>query len=160
MPVIIQLCIPIGLIALAMLTGTIIERRHFKSISRREEALCHIALLNVKELPVDNPVEQAMFVSGSVVISIDYFKRFLAGLRNIVGGEVHSYESILDRGRREAVLRMKEQFPQADLIVNFRIETSSISKGSSSRRKNALGSAEVYAYGTAVKFAGIKSENS
>jgi len=156
MQALIQLSIPIGLILLAMLTGTIIERRHFRSISLREEALHHIALLNCKELPVDNPVEQAMLVSGSIVVSVDYFKRFLAGLRNIVGGEVHSYESLLDRGRREAILRMKEQFPQADLIVNFRIETSSISKG----KKNALGSAEVYAYGTAVRFAGIRNENS
>jgi len=57
--------------------------------------------------------------------------------------------SLLDRGRREAILRMKEQFPDADLIVNFRMATSSISKG----RKNAIGSTEVHAYGTAIKFA-------
>jgi uncharacterized protein YbjQ (UPF0145 family) len=47
-------------------------------------------------------------VSGSVVVSVDYFKRFLAGLRTLVGGRVTSYETLLDRARREAILRCKE----------------------------------------------------
>jgi uncharacterized protein YbjQ (UPF0145 family) len=86
-------------------------------------------------------------VAGSVVISYDHFKRFLAGLRMIFGGEVKSYVSLLDRGRREAVLRMKAKCPDADLIVNLRVETSSISKGG---RRRGLGAVEVFAYGTAL----------
>ena len=87
------------------------------------------------------------------MISVDYFKRFLAGLRNIFGGEVRSYCSLLDRGRREAILRMKELWPEADLIVNARVETSSISKGAQNRQGGSIGSTEVLAYGTAIRFA-------
>jgi uncharacterized protein YbjQ (UPF0145 family) len=66
----------------------------------------------------------------------------------IFGGELRAYCSLLDRARREAILRMKAQYPDADLIVNLRIETSSISKGA----KNTIGSTEIFAYGTALKF--------
>ncbi len=139
---------PIGLIILAMFTGTILERRHFRRIEKREAALQNIPVLNCKEYPTDHPVVEARMVAGSVVISIDYFKRFLARLRNIFGGEVRSYCSLLDRGRREAILRMKEQWPNADLIVNLRVETSSISKGG----KKTVGTTEVFAYGTGIRY--------
>jgi uncharacterized protein YbjQ (UPF0145 family) len=87
-------------------------------------------------------------VIGSVVVSIDYFKRFLAGLRNLFGGRVTAYETLLDRARREALLRMKEQAEAAGakLVFNVKYETSSISKG----RKDTVGSVEMLAYGTAL----------
>jgi uncharacterized protein YbjQ (UPF0145 family) len=148
MEIIINLGLPVALIILAMITGTLLENRHFRIIEKREEKLHTIPVISGKEYPTDKPVDETRIVSGSVVVSIDYFKRFLASLRNIFGGEVRSYCSLLDRGRREAVLRMKEQFPGADMIINLRVETSSISKGA----KNALGSTEILAYGTALRF--------
>lgn len=144
----IQLGLSLGIVVLAMITGTILEKRHFRAIERRERALADLPTVTVKEYPVDRSVQAAHMVTGSVVVSIDHFKRFLASLRNIFGGEVRSYCSLLDRGRREAILRMKESFPGADIIVNLRVETSSISQG----KKKALGSTEVLAYGTAIKF--------
>ena len=89
-------------------------------------------------------------VSGNVVISIDFFKKFVAGLRSLFGGRLQSYESLLDRARREAILRMKESALEigAKVIINVRIETASISKSSS--RNNGIGSVEVVAYGTAL----------
>jgi uncharacterized protein YbjQ (UPF0145 family) len=89
-------------------------------------------------------------VQGSAVISIDYFKRMLAALRNIVGGEVKSYETLVDRARREATLRMKEMAWDADIILNLRIETSAI--GNSANRRKAVGSIEAIAYGTAITY--------
>lgn len=147
--IIINLGIPGGLIILALLTGTIIEKRHYQSIDKREKELAHIALLNGRKYPDKNRVTNARFVSGSVVISYDYFKRFLASLRMIFGGEVKSYASLLYRGRREAILRMKEKCRDADLIINLRIDTSSISMGT---RKKGIGSIEVFAYGTAIYY--------
>jgi uncharacterized protein YbjQ (UPF0145 family) len=87
-------------------------------------------------------------VTGSVVISVDYFKRFVAGLRKLVGGRVTTYETLLDRARREAILRMKERAKDlgAYIVFNVKIETASISKG----RKQTVGSVEVLAYGTAL----------
>ena len=143
----IQLGVPLLFIVVALFTGTTLERRHYRSIDERERKYGRIPLLNGKQYPRNQSVAKTRFVSGSVVISYDYFKRFLAGLRMFFGGEVKSYVSLLDRGRREAILRMKEKCPDADLIVNLRLETSSISKG---RRKRGLGTVEVFAYGTAL----------
>ena len=109
----------------------------------------HLPVLNTKRLPEDAVAAGCELVTGEVVVSIDYFKRFLASLRNIFGGEVKSYASLLDRGRREAILRMKEQCRDADLIMNLRVETSSVSQGG----KKKMGSVEVIAYGTAVRLA-------
>lgn len=103
-----------------------------------------------KKIIVDKSVEDAKLVTGSVVISIDYFKRVYASLINFFGGEMSAYESLIDRARREAVLRMKEEAPDSDIIYNLRIETSSISKNS--LKKNSIGSIEAIAYGTAVTF--------
>lgn len=142
--------VPLLVIIVALISGSVLERNHYRSIDRRENALGHIALLTGRHYPVDRPVARVEFVEGAVVISYDYFKRFLAGLRQIFGGEIKAYVSLLDRGRREALLRMKAQCPDADLIVNFRIETSSISKG---RSKRSIGSVEVIACGTALWYA-------
>ena len=92
---------------------------------------------------------QGQLVSGSVVISIDYFKQFVAGLRNLFGGRVTAYESLLERARREAILRMKEQARDlgADSVWNVRLETAAISQGA---QRQQVGSMEVMAYGTAL----------
>ena len=140
--------IPVLLIVIGSIVGDIAEKRHYKSIGQRETELSRIPVMNGKRYPLDRPVRAAELTSGSVVISVDYFKRFLAGLRQVFGGEIRSYVSLADRGRREATLRMKEKCPDADLIVNFRIKTSSISKG----KKGRIGSVEVYAYGTAIRY--------
>ena len=85
-----------------------------------------------------------------MVVSNDYFKRLLAILRNFFGGRVKAYESLIDRARREAILRMKEEAKSkgAHMIVNLRLETSTI--GRSANKKNSVGSIEALAYGTAV----------
>lgn len=145
---IINLGVPLAIIALAMVVGTLLERRHFKLIEKREATFQGMPVLTVPDYPLDAPVCETRMVTGAVVVSIDHFKRLLAGLRNIFGGEVRSYCSLLDRGRREAVLRMKEQCPDADLIINLRVETSSVAQG----RRKQIGATEVLAYGTAIKF--------
>ena len=129
--------------------GSIRERRHFSSIQRREKQLKDIMLFDTRHLPEVIEMTGGELVSGHVVISVDYFKRFVAGLRLLFGGRLTSYESLLDRGRREAVLRMKEQAQGkgAEQIFNVKFETASISKGESS----SLGSIEVYVYGSCVK---------
>lgn len=142
--------IPLLIIIVALITGSTVEKLHYRSIREREKKLNSIPILNSKKYPKDYPIVDSRFVTGSVVISYDHFKRFLAGLRQIFGGEIKAYVSLVDRGRREATLRMKEKCQDADLIINVRIETSSISKG----QKKRLGSIEVFAYGTALKFSG------
>lgn len=132
--------------------GRLAESRHYKSILRREAELNDVIVVVAKTVPAGNDVPQTRLVMGSAVISVDYFKQFVAGLRKIFGGRIHTYESLIDRARREAMLRMQEEARKlgARMIFNARFETASISKGGS----GAIGSVEVLAYGTALVPAG------
>jgi len=136
------------LITIGYIAGTLAEKRHYRSIRKRETAFLNLPAVTMKG--VDYPAEKvksAQMVYGSAVISIDYFKRMLAGLRNIFGGTVKSYETLIDRARREALLRMKEMAGGATVIVNVRIETSTIGKRAN---KKSVGCLEAIAYGTAL----------
>lgn len=141
--------IPAGLLFLAYFTGSYLERRHFASIRRREAETRDLMVFASKQLPADRPCRDARLVMGSVVISSDYFKTFLAGLRALIGGKIHAYETLLDRARREAILRMKEEAAAsgANMVFNVKFETARIMSG---RGKGAI-SVEAFAYGTAVK---------
>jgi uncharacterized protein YbjQ (UPF0145 family) len=138
------------LLVLGFVFGKLSESRHYRSIQAREEMFVRLPTTSCKKPMGNNPlINHAQLVHGHVVISVDYFKQILAGLRNFFGGTIQAYETLLDRTRREAVLRMKESCPTADQILNLRIETSSISKGGSGDR---IGSVEVLAYGTAIYY--------
>jgi len=134
---------------LGYFVGRHLEKRHYASIREREAALVRLVATDLKRPLYPERAQKCRFVSGSVVISVDHFKRFMAALRNLVGGNVTSYETLVDRARREAVLRMKEKALDADEIVNVRIETSPISQNAA---RGTVGSVEVYAYGTAIKY--------
>jgi len=136
------------LISCGYFFGRHTEKKHYRSIADREKKMLRIPATSSRYVMQQNDVEKAILALGGVVISVDYFKRILAGLKNIFGGNVHSYETLLDRARREAVLRLKESCSDADEIINLRIETSSISKGGDSK----IGSIEVLAYATAIYY--------
>lgn len=142
----VNLGIPVLLLILAYCTGTYLERRHYRAIRRREAETRDIMVFAGKTLPADRTCTNAHLVMGSVVISSDYFKTFLAGLRGLIGGKIHSFETLLDRARREAILRMKNEAAKAgaSMIFNVKFETARISSG------KAAVSVEVLAYGTAV----------
>jgi uncharacterized protein YbjQ (UPF0145 family) len=144
----VDLIILIGLLALGYGFGRYAEKKHYKSIIKREKEFRGIPVVASRFPPVRKTFTDAKLVSGSVVISVDYFKQFIAALRNLVGGRVTSYESLVDRARREAILRMKAQADalNADIIFNVKLETCSIHKG----KRNGIGSVEVLAYGTAL----------
>ena len=133
------------LLLLGYIFGTIAEKRHFTSIREREEKFKMLPTIMLKKpLNADN-IKEVKLVNGNVVISVDFFKKFVASLINIFGGNITAYETLVDRARREAILRMKEDATDASEIINIRIETSSISKNTKS-----IGAIEVLAYGTAV----------
>jgi len=135
------------LLSLGYGVGQYAERRHYRSIIEREGRLNALPAIASRYPPTEPHYEQALVI-GSTVVSVDYFKRFLAALRNLFGGRVTSYESLLDRARRESLLRMKQQAADlgAAMVFNIKYETASISKG----RGNTIGSIEVLAYGTAL----------
>lgn len=143
-----DLIIFLSLLGLGYGFGRYAELKHYKSIIKRENELRSLPVIAAKVPVMSDGPNDSQLVSGNVVISVDYFKRFISVLRNLVGGRVTSYESLLDRARREAILRMKEQAQDigASLIFNIKLETASIHKGS----RRQIGSVEVLAYGTAI----------
>lgn len=146
-----QFGVPLTLLLLGFVTGTLTEKAHYRQIRLREQRSRRMPVITFRHPPEQWEIEDARMVAGSVVVSIDYFKRFLAGLRALVGGRVKSYESLLDRGRREALLRMKESAFESgyNAIVGVRLETSRMATA----RRNGKGTAgiEILAFGTAIK---------
>lgn len=144
-----ELIVFLVLLVIGYVAGRVAEQRHYRSIRSREKTNADIHVFSNRFPPLTRQAQQAL-VSGSVVVSEDYFKRFVASLRKIVGGRLASYESLLDRARREAVLRMKEEARRhgASIIVNVKFSTSSIS----GNNPNGMGTVELLAYGTALKF--------
>lgn len=132
--------------------GTWSEKRHYASIIKREAELLNLPVVTGGIQFTRQHIEHAELITGSAVISIDYFKRLLAILRNIFGGRVTSYESLVDRARREAVLRLKKSARDngADIVINMRLETAAIGQSANSKRQ--IGSVEAIAYGTALTF--------
>lgn len=145
---------PLLLLAFAYFVGTRVEARSYRSIRKREEQLVALPAITLETLPAAWEVERSALLAGNVVVSVDYFKRFLAGLRGLIGGRVKSYESLLDRGRREAVLRLKERAREGgfDAVLNVRLETSRLA----SSRRDGQGTAgvEVLAFGTGLVLRG------
>ena len=141
-----DLLIAIAFLVICYFTGRTREKRHYKSIREREVKLYKQPHINFsKNVNISQPVKNAQLVSASVVIGCDYFKVFLASLRNIFGGNVSAYESVLDRGRREAILRESAYRMRADLVMNIKIETVMLSE-------QTMSQVCITAYGTAVEY--------
>ena len=140
----------VALLIVGFTAGTMAERRHYRSIRSREKQLRKIMLFAVRTPPDSMLPCRTEFVSGSVVVGMDYFKRYLAMLKNLIGGRVGSYETLIDRARREAVLRMKQEAKElnASCVFNIKFSTANIMSGANDNK--GAGCVEVIAYGTAI----------
>jgi uncharacterized protein YbjQ (UPF0145 family) len=100
-------------------------------------------LVNTETIPGKAIVEYYGVVSGSTVRAKHIGRDIMAGLKNLVGGELKGYTELIGDARTEAVDRMKREAEGlgANAVVNIRFSTSSI----------AQGAAELFAYGTAVR---------
>jgi uncharacterized protein YbjQ (UPF0145 family) len=99
-------------------------------------------ITNIETVPGKNIVEHFGLVSGSTIRAKHVGRDIMASLKNLVGGELKGYTQLLQESRQQALDRMVDQARQlgANAIINVRFSTSSV----------AQGSAELYAYGTAV----------
>ena len=100
-------------------------------------------LTNIEHVPGRETVEHYGLVAGSTVRAKHVGRDLMAGLKNIVGGELKGYTELLQDARKQAMERMIQQAEElgANAIVNIRLSTSSITQGAS----------EIYVYGTAVR---------
>ena len=138
---------PLILLLLGFVVGRRLERRHFIDLAAREQ-VSDLPMIILAKRGAER-CQHGVLVTGSVVISHDYFKRFMAALRMLFGGRLHSYETLLERARREALLRLREAAGQlgATHVYNVKVETAAISGRGG---QNRIGSLEVLVYGTAV----------
>lgn len=99
-------------------------------------------LSNLESVPGHEILRQIDVVYGSTVRSKHVGRDFLAGLKNIVGGELTAYTELLEESRQEAMQRMIEKAKGlgANAVVGIRFSTSNIAQGAS----------ELFVYGTAV----------
>ena len=101
-----------------------------------------LLLSNLETVPGRRVLRHLGLVQGSSVRSKHLGRDIMAGLKNIVGGELTGYTELMQESRQEAIDRMQAQASMlgANAVLNVRFSTSSI----------AQGAAELLAYGTAV----------
>lgn len=133
------------LFAVGWFFGSRHERQHLARLAVAEKELAHILVSSERfyrpSLTTDSESE---LVLGSVVIAQDYFKMVIARVLSLFGKNLTTYETLLDRARREALVRMRTQAKAKGYnhIYGLRLEVSNV---------NQLGSmVEAIAYGTAV----------
>jgi len=97
---------------------------------------------NIETVPGHQIVKNFGLVQGSTIRAKHVGRDFMAGLKNLVGGELKGYTELLQESRSEALKRMVAQAQElgANAVINVRLSTSSV----------AQGAAEILAYGTAV----------
>lgn len=140
------------LLTLGYVFGQWNERRDYDSIRKREKLYEKVLAFATRYPPDVAQAQDCILVSGSVVVGSDYFKQIVAGLKTLFGGRLTSYESLLDRARREAILRMKLQAMRMGymLVVNVKFDTANIGGA-----QKGMPMVQVIAYGTALRPQGV-----
>jgi hypothetical protein len=95
-----ELGVLVTLLAIGFFFGRIIERNHYASIRLREKQYRDVRAFMMRFPPDRVTAQEAFLVTGTVVVSADYFKTFVAGLRNLFGGRFRAYESLMERAWR------------------------------------------------------------
>lgn len=146
-----ELIVTLVLLVVGFTSGKFIEHLHFQDLAKRERRLRRLPALSTSRIPADWRVEDAMLLTGTVVISLDYWKRFAAGFRQFFGGNVRSYETLFERSRREAILRLKEAAAAkgCDALVGVRLESAELANMTSNGKGTA--GVELMAVGTALR---------
>ena len=147
----IQLVVFMGLVLLGLIVGQASEQAHLANLRAREKQMAYFTVTDIKTFPEDvNMLMAAQIVVAEAVIATDYLKTLLASLRNLFGGEVRSLQTLMQRARREALLRLKEQAAAGgyNAICNLRLESADIG-GLSTRRGVPM--ASILASGTAFQ---------
>ena len=122
--------------------GRFNERKHLQYLDEQEQRLAYIRVNNSRFIESTFP---GHMISSNVVISHDYFKYAIANVQNMLGGRLTSYESVVERARREVIVRLKLEAEKmgADQIMGIRLSTTELGMQG--------GMVEVFAYGTAIQ---------
>ncbi|MEF9994831.1 MAG: heavy metal-binding domain-containing protein [Acinetobacter sp.] len=138
---ILKICITLVLFFIGWGFGRFIEQKHLRELDEKERLLSHI-YIDTNKFQTSN--YQGQLISSNVVISHDYFKYIIAQIQNFFGGRLTTYESVVERARREAIVRLKQEAEKvgAKQIMGLRLSTTELGMQG--------GMVEVFAYGTAI----------
>lgn len=141
--------IPFLLLMLGIFVGRTAERRHLRRLDEHAARNADMLVTNVRNYdPRADPARRSVLVMGQAVIATDYLKSFLAAFRKILGGRVRSYETLVERAKRESIARMMDEAREVgcNAICNLRVTTADI--GGMTGARGAV-MAEAFASGTA-----------
>ena len=118
------------------------ERKHLNELEERERELAYIRV-DTNRFAISESTGQ--LVSSNVVLSHDYFKYIISMIQSLLGGRLTTYETVVDRARREAMIRLKLEAQKmgANHIMGLRLSTTEMGMEG--------GMVEVFAVGTAVQ---------
>lgn len=148
--IILMLVFVVGPFVVALSLGSIIERLGLKKLEANEQQFNDVLVTNIRRLPAEVKVETSALCIGSVVVAPDLVRTFFAGFKMIFGGEVRSLQRVYDRGRREAIVRMKKHAASmgCDMVINLRIDTVAVGLSNNNQQYPVV---QVLAYGTAIR---------
>lgn len=135
------ICVALGVPLIGIIGGRINEYRHLRKLNQREAQNCDFIVTQLKSFPALQTGESPpKILFAETVIASDYLKTFLASIRGIWGGEVSSYQRMLDRARRETLLRLIDSAREQgfNAICNVRLETADVGGGTTTRGKKAI----------------------
>lgn len=136
----IEVLVPLVVFILIAVEARNREKQHYQDIRQREVLTMDLPVFSEKLSLQSQYIKGTKFVMSSITMSDDLFKYIWASMKTTFGGRIEPYELIVDRARREAILRLKESCIDADAIVNIQFCHSSI--------KRRL--VEMVVYGTAI----------
>lgn len=136
MEAVVTLVFLVGLLMLGLIGGGLAERRHLRSLEACETRHRDVLVSDLKSFPQAcvGPHPPKLVVA-EVVIASDYLKSFLASLRQIFGGEMRAFGTLMIRGRREAIMRLIQQARAEgyNALCNVRLERADIGGSTTGR---------------------------
>jgi uncharacterized protein YbjQ (UPF0145 family) len=147
----VELVVTALLLLVGLVSGKTIEHLHDQDLKKRERRHRRLPALTTRRVPADWQVEDAHLLTGSVVISLDYWKRFAASIRQFFGGNVRSFETLFLRSRREALVRLKEAAAAkgCDAVIGVRLESAELANQGANGKGTA--GVELFVVGTGLR---------
>jgi len=137
----------IGWFSFSAAVGHAIDSENQKDTMARSEYVDDIIMTNLKT-PTMSAADSGL-VMASIVVAASHWQLFRSGFRRIIGGRVPILQKPLDWGRKEVIVRLKEQAKQSGWtqLHNVRIETSIIGNVANGKGLKT----ELHAYATGAR---------
>lgn len=134
----------LGVGVIGWLVATLLERRHNTRMTEREKLLADVRVCTTKQ--AGPAAQEGIMIMGSVVIAHDFFRTLIIQFRKLIGGNIKPYERLVNRGRREAFIRLREEavLRGFDRVINVRFDSAHVSG-------RFLSAVEMVVYGTGIK---------